>query len=69
MRQSGIELERELQWFGNVLSLLNEWGLGSLAWAWHPDRHLEHGLLRDGGFFSGPNGAGRIFMESLGRRP
>jgi aryl-phospho-beta-D-glucosidase BglC (GH1 family) len=63
MRQEGEELERELAWFDNILQILNEWEVGYLAWAWHPEDHLAHGMLKDGSFFDGPNPAGRIFID------
>jgi hypothetical protein len=63
MRQAGEELERELAWFANILQILHEWDVSYLAWSWHPEDHLEHGMLNDGSFFNGPNAAGRVFMD------
>jgi hypothetical protein len=60
------EQEREWAWFGNLWELLNELGVGYAGWVWHPENHLkEHGMLRDGSFFKGPNRAGQILIESV----
>lgn len=53
--------EHELEWFKNTLSILNEWGIGYVAWAWRSDQQLGHGMLHEGN----PNRAGSLFLESL----
>ncbi len=68
MRKEGEELERELAWFGNILEILDEWEVGYVAWSWHPEEHLVHGMIEDGDFFAGPNAAGRVFMEAAAGR-
>ena len=65
LRLEGVERQRELDWFRNMLAILKEWGIGTIAWVWHPEDHLAHGLLPKGNFFSGPNEGGRVFMDSL----
>jgi hypothetical protein len=38
-----------------------------VTWSWHPEKHLVHGMLKDGDFFAGPNAAGQVFREAVKR--
>jgi len=69
VRFKGEESHRELEWFGNLLSILNDWQVGYCGWAWDPEKHLMHGMLKDGNFFGGPNEAGKVFLRAVARRP
>jgi aryl-phospho-beta-D-glucosidase BglC (GH1 family) len=53
--------QHELDWLKNTLSILNQWGVGYVAWAWQSDQQLGHGMLHEGN----PNQAGEIFLDSL----
>ncbi len=48
-----------------VCEALDELGIGYAGWAWHPEKHLMHGMLKDGSFFSGPNAAGEVLVRML----
>ncbi len=52
---------REVQWLSNTLSVLNEWQVGYVGWAWRSDEQLDHGMLHDGT----PSVAGNAFLASL----
>lgn len=65
MRQEGAELQHELAWLRNTLEILTEWRIGYVGWAWHPEQHLQHGILKDRSFFSGPNEAGMVFQKAF----
>jgi len=55
---------QEVQWLDNALSVLNEWNVGYVGWAWRSDEQLDHGMLHDGE----PNAAGEAFLASLPER-
>ena len=65
MRAQGPDLDHELAWFKNILQIFNEWGIGYAAWAWDPEKHLAHGMIKDSSSFAGPNAAGQIFMDAV----
>jgi hypothetical protein len=47
MWYEGEDLEKELTWFNNCLTIFNEWGVNYIAWVWDVPAHLPHGLLQN----------------------
>jgi len=65
LTHGGDDKDREIHFFKNSLSFLNQWGIGYVGWAWGSDQQLGHGMLHDGE----PNEAGKIFLDSLKAKP
>lgn len=61
LSNDALDQKQELQWLENTLSILNEWNIGYVGWAWQSDQQLSHGMLHEGN----PNQAGLVFLESL----
>jgi hypothetical protein len=55
--------QRELDWLANMLSLLDERGIGYMGWAWASDEQIDHGMLHGGE----PNEAGRVLIRAVQR--
>ena len=51
----------ELAWLDNTLSILNDWNMGYVGWAWRSDEQLDHGMLHDGL----PNEAGEVLLNAI----
>lgn len=60
------ELERELAYFNNSLTIYNEWGLNYVAWVWTVPAHMRHGLLQNGYPWLPPAGKnGEILINKI----
>ena len=62
MWESGVQLERELAYYENLLTILNEWEMGYAAFWWWPTGAYQH--LIDGPNYQ-PNAAGEILRNAL----
>jgi hypothetical protein len=63
---TGEELQRELAWLNNSLTIFNELGIGYLYYSWTVPAHMRHGCLSNGyPWLPPPNDAGAIFINSL----
>jgi len=65
MWQTGTELERELAWFNNSLTILNEWGVSYIAWVWTATAHMRHGLLQNAVWLPPPTQSGEILISKI----
>lgn len=66
MWQTGEELERELAYFNNSLTIYNEWNMSYLAWVWTIPAHMRHGLLQsDQPWCPPPNEVGQILIARI----
>jgi len=63
---TGEELERELAYFNNSLTIYNEWNISYLAWVWTIPAHMRHGLLQNGYPWLPPPGRnGEILVNKI----
>jgi len=65
VKTQGDDRSHELDWFKNMLAVLNAWNVGYTDWVWRSDEHLDHGALHQGH----PNPAGRLFLDALNASP
>ena len=63
LANGGDDEAHELAWFKNALSLLNQWGIGYVAWGWASDAQIHHGMVHEGK----PNEAGKVMLDSLSK--
>jgi len=62
----GEELQRELAYFNNSLTIYNEWNMSYLAWVWTVPAHMQHGLLQNGyAWLPPPTPSGQILIDSI----
>jgi len=63
---TGDELERELAYFNNSLTIYNEWNMSYLAWVWTVPTHMKHGLLQNGyAWCPPPTRSGEILISKI----
>lgn len=60
LKNGGEDRNLEIQWLKDMLSLLNERGIGYLGWGWASQDQIDHGMLKDGR----PNEAGEALIEA-----
>lgn len=67
MWQTGEELEHELDFLSNSLTIFNKWEMSYLVWVWDVPEHLRHGVLEltDGKWYCNPNQAGQILINKI----
>jgi hypothetical protein len=67
---TGEELQHELAYLNNSLTIYNEWNMSYLAWIWTIPAHMKHGLLQnDYVWLPPPNEAGEILIDSISEAP
>jgi len=60
------ELEYELAYFNNSLTIYNEWGISYIVWVWTIPAHMRHGLLQNGYPWLPPPGRnGEILINKI----
>jgi len=63
---TGDELERELAYFNNSLTIYNEWNMSYIAWVWTVPAHMQHGLLQNGyAWCPPPTRSGEILISKV----
>lgn len=63
---TGEELERELAFFNNSLSIFNEWGISYAVWVWTIPAHMQNGLLQnDYPWLPPPGRNGQILINKI----
>ncbi|MCJ7635664.1 cellulase family glycosylhydrolase [Candidatus Bathyarchaeota archaeon] len=63
---TGDELERELAYFNNNLTIYNEWNMSYIAWVWTVPAHMQHGLLQNGyAWCPPPTQSGEILIAKI----
>ncbi|MEM7818743.1 MAG: cellulase family glycosylhydrolase [Candidatus Aenigmatarchaeota archaeon] len=65
MWYSGVDLERELAYLNNTLSIMNDWGIGYTVWVWTVPAHMRHGILENGIWIPPPNDAGMVLIKKI----
>ena len=61
LKNGGEDREREVRWLKEMLSLLNERGIGYVGWGWASEDQIHHGMLKDGK----PNEAGEVLIKAI----
>jgi hypothetical protein len=62
---TGEDLERELAYFNNSLSIYNEWNMSYIAWVWTVPAHMQYGLLQNGYWCPPPTRSGEILISKI----
>jgi len=62
---TGEELEREVAYFNNSLTVYNEWNISYIAWVWTVSAHMRHGLLQNGLWFPPPGVNGEVLISKI----
>jgi hypothetical protein len=65
MWYSGEDLQRELAYFNNTISIFNDWGISYTVWVWTVPAHMPHGILRNDIWIPPPNEAGAILINKI----
>jgi hypothetical protein len=67
MWQTGEELERELAYLNNSLTIFNEWEMGYIVFVWTIPSHMQNGILQPTIWIPPPNEAGQILINAIAR--
>jgi len=68
MWHTGEELQRELAWLNNTLTIFNEWGVAYLYYSWAIPVHMRHGCLSNGYVWCPPpNEAGTVLINNINK--
>jgi len=62
---TGEELEQELAYFNNSLTIYNEWEIGYIGWVWTATAHMQHGLLQNDHWCPPPTQSGEILISKI----
>jgi len=68
MWNTGENLERELAYLNNSLTIYNEWNIGYCIYSWTIPAHMRHGVLQNGyPWLPPPNEAGNILINAIAK--
>ncbi len=62
---TGEELEHELAYYNNSLTIYNEWEIGYIGWVWTVPAHMRHGLLQNDHWCPPPTQSGEILIAKI----